>query len=68
MRRTIPLLFALCLACSALPQGNVHGSARLKVKAIADSGTLVYLSDGSAWEVRTENRNKAAAWPKGAGI
>jgi hypothetical protein len=37
----------------------------LSVKAVADHGVVVYLSDGSAWEVRNENRPSAASWKAG---
>ncbi len=65
MSRTIPFLLALFLVCTAVPQDVKHSSAQTKLTAIVDSGTVLYLSDGSAWEIRRENRAKAAAWPKG---
>jgi hypothetical protein len=57
----------LILVANALASG---GSAPrpLTVTELVDSGTVVFLSDGSAWEVRNENRSKLQKWPRNAAI
>lgn len=55
------LFFVLMSFCFAAP-GKERRS--LHIVTSIDSATVLMLSDGSAWEIRTENRTKAAAWSK----
>lgn len=38
-------------------------SQQLTLSKVIDSGSTVFLSDGSAWEIRSENRQRATQWP-----
>ncbi len=51
---------ALVLACAGLAPAQKHKT--LALSAVAARGCLIYLTDGSAWEVRTEDRDKASKW------
>jgi hypothetical protein len=55
------LLVAFSLASS-------QRTKQLTVMASADHGVVLYLSDGSAWEIRQENRAAAAGWPMHAPV
>src|SRR5690242_8651967 len=57
MRRTAALAFVL-LSAFAFASDS-------KIKAIGDHGTIIFLTNGDAYEIRVENRQKAASWPKG---
>jgi hypothetical protein len=61
MVRRLFLLLVLLSTCSAMA-GDGQKRA-LSVMTSADAACVLYLSDGSAWEVRVENRPKAGAWP-----
>jgi hypothetical protein len=64
MARLVLFFALLCTVCLALPQ-RTRPHRPLTVAATLEAGVVVYLSDGSAWEIRAENRQKAAVWPKG---
>jgi hypothetical protein len=67
MGRFALLLVFLFATCLALPQrSRAHKSPT--IIASADSGVALFLSDGTAWEIRAENRSKTVSWPKGASI
>ena len=70
MARFALLLTLLCVFSFGMTQRRPakHGQTPLAVSTTADSGLVLYLSDGSAWEIRHENRDKAKAWPKGARV
>lgn len=60
MTRRLLLALVLTLACLSSAGGMIK---TLTLTASADSACVLYLSDGSAWEIRGENRPKAASWP-----
>jgi hypothetical protein len=64
-RITAILALLLCLAAFASPQRARAHQRRITLESTADSGVIAYLSDHSAWEIRTENRAKISQWPKG---
>lgn len=43
-------------------------SKTLTVKSKIDHGCVVFLSDGTGWEIRQENRAKVDAWPAKARV
>lgn len=56
-----PLLtLTLLIACVGT---SFADKPKLAVSATAARGCILYLTDGSAWEVRAENREQAASWP-----
>ncbi len=65
MLRSFLLTIFLSVVCLAM--GASH-SKPLRLRAEIDSGVVVYLSDGSAWEVRVGNRAKVSAWTTGSPI
>jgi hypothetical protein len=67
MARFALLFVLLFAACLALPQKS-RARRSPTITASVDSGVALYLSDGSAWEIRPENRPKTAGWPKGVSI
>ncbi len=61
MVRKLVVILLVAVSCLALAGG---GKAKpLAVLVSADAACVMYLTDGSAWEIRVENRPKAAAWP-----
>lgn len=61
MTRRFLLIPALTLACLSAAGGAKPKT--LSISATVDRGTMLCLTDGSAWEVRPENRPKVASWP-----
>lgn len=68
MRSALILLFCLATA-SAFAQGkhveHRHRAAALAVKGEAEGGLILYLSDGSSWEIRHDDAAKTVHWPAG---
>ena len=61
MIRKLLLIIVLALACIGSTGGGKP--KMLTLTASADAACVLYLSDGTAWEIRVENRPKANAWP-----
>lgn len=59
MLRSFLLTLFVSVACLAIAASHLRP---LRLRAKIDSGVVVYLSDGSAWEVRVENRAKVSKW------
>lgn len=58
--KLLPIVILLAILGPAV--GSKPTPKHLTLKASLDAGTVVYLSDGSVWEVRPENRPKVATW------
>ena len=57
-----PALIALALLAFAIATPMTGDT---KLKAVGDNGTVAFLTNGETFEVRVENRQKVAAWPRG---
>ena len=57
------LLVTLTLIVALAGLAPAQKYKTLALSAVAARGCLIYLTDGSAWEVRTEDRDKVTKWP-----
>lgn len=67
MVRLIAVLTLIVLAATCFTQAP-RARRPLTLTASADSGCVLYLSDGSVYEVRSENRIKASTWKAGSPV
>lgn len=68
MARLTLLLALLCCFALALPQRATSKTKAPTISTNSVAGLVLYLSDGTTWEIRHEDRARAANWPKGEAI
>lgn len=64
----IRVVLVLLLALSSVSGAIATPKKPLTLAMVIDNACVVHLSDGSVWEVRPENRPKAAKWKSNSKI